>query len=270
MMKRVFSLAQLTTLTLSPPEMVSLAHRCGYEVAGVRLLPSAPGGVAYPLMDQPDMLRETIARMEDTGTRIFDLEMIRIDPNFRMNDYLPLLEVGAKLGAKAILVAGDDPQEARMIDSYARLCDAAFEFGLSSDLEFMPWTVVNNVASAVRIVGATRRPGCGVLVDALHFARCDSTLAEIEALPHEWLHYAQMCDGPTQGPSTREGLIAAARGDRLIPGEGELELAALFRCLPSDLPISLEVPSDRRLPELGPERWAREVLAAGQAVAATI
>lgn len=269
-MKRIFSLAQLTTLTLSPPEMVALAHRCGYDVTGVRLLPSAPGGVAYPLMDQPDMLRETIARMEDTGTRIFDLEMIRIDPNFKMQDYLSFFEVGARLGAKAILVAGDDPEEARMIDSYARLCDAAFEFGLSSDLEFMPWTVVNNVASAARIVGAANRPGCGVLIDALHLARCDSTLAEIAALPPEWLHYAQMCDGPIQGPTTREGLIAAARGDRLLPGEGELDLAALFRCLPADLPISLEVPSDRRLSALGPDRWAREVLAAGQFLTGTL
>lgn len=269
-MKRVFSLAQLTTLPLSPPEMVSLAHRCGYDVVGVRLLPSASGGVAYPLMDQPDMLRETIARMEDTGTRIFDLEMIRIAPNFRVQDYLPLFEVGARLGAKAILVAGDDPEEARMIDSYARLCDAAYEFGMSSDLEFMPWTVVNNVSGAARIVGAANRPGGGVLVDALHFARCDSTLADIQALPREWLHYAQMCDGPARGPTTRAGLIAAARGDRLLPGEGELDLAALFRSLPTDLPISLEVPSDRRLPELGFERWAREVLAAGQSVAGTL
>jgi sugar phosphate isomerase/epimerase len=269
-MKPVFSLAQLTTLNLSPPEMVSLAHRTGYDFTGVRLLPSAPGGIAYPLMDDPAMLRETIARMEDTGTRIFDLEMIRIDPNFKVTDYLHFLETGAKLGAKAMLVAGDDPDEARMIDSYATLCDTAWKFGLTSDLEFMPWTVVNNVSTAARIVGAANRPGAGILVDVLHFARSDSRLEDLEELPREWLHYAQMCDGPAKAPETMDGLIRAARGDRLLPGEGALDIAGIFRRLPSDLPISLEVPSDRRLPDLGPDLWAREVLAAGQAVARTI
>lgn len=269
-MKRVFSLAQLTTLSLSPPEMVSLAHRAGYDFTGVRLLPSAPGGIAYPLMDNPGMLRETLARMEDTGTRIFDLEMIRIDAHFNVKDYLSFFEVGAKLGAKAMLVAGDDPDEARMIESFATLCDAACEFGLTSDLEFMPWTVVNNVRSAARIVGAANRPGGGVLVDALHFARSDSRLEDLDALPREWLHYAQMCDAPALPPATMEGLIRAARGDRLLPGEGALDIASIFRHLPADLPISLEIPSDRRLPDLGPDLWAREVLAAGKSMAEKI
>jgi sugar phosphate isomerase/epimerase len=79
-----------------------------------------------------------------------------------------------------------------------------------------------------------------------------------------------MCDGPAKAPETMDGLIRAARGDRLLPGEGALDIAGIFRRLPSDLPISLEVPSDRRLPDLGPDLWAREVLAAGQAVARTI
>lgn len=269
-MKSVFSLAQLTTLTLSPPEMVSLAHRIGYDYTGVRLLPAGPGGIAYPLMDDQAMLRETLARMKDTGTRIFDLEMIRIGEHFNVSDYLPFLEVGARLGAKATLVAGDDPNEARMIESFARLCDTAHEFGITSDLEFMPWTEVRDLATAMRIVGGANRPGGGVLVDVLHFARSDSKLEDLEKLPRAWLHYAQMCDGPAQGPTTVEGLIAAARGDRLLPGEGELDIAAIFRRLPADLPISLEVPSDRRLPNLGPDLWAREVLAAGQSVAGKI
>lgn len=265
-MKPVFSLAQLTTLSLAPPEMVSLSHRTGYDYTGVRLLPAAPGGAAYPLMNDPVMLRETIACMEDTGTRIFDLEMIRIDANFKVKDCLPFLETGAKLGAKAMLVAGDDPEEVRMIESYAALCDAAYAYGITSDLEFMPWTKVPDLASAMRVVGGANRPGGGILVDVLHFARSNSRLADLEKIPRGWLHYAQMCDGPAAGPTTTEGLIAAARGDRLLPGEGELDIVGIFSRLPEDLPISLEIPSDRRMPVLGPERWAGEVLAAAKSV----
>lgn len=46
---------------------------------------------------------------------------------FQFRDYLPFMEVGARLGAKAILVAGDEPDEARMIDQFALLCDTAYE-----------------------------------------------------------------------------------------------------------------------------------------------
>ncbi len=269
-MKPVFSLAQLTTLSLAPPDMVSLAHELGYDYAGIRMLPSAPGGTAYPLMDDPAMLAETLARMDDTGLRIFDLEMIRIDARFRVEDFLPFLETGATLGARAVLVAGDDPVEARMIESYGALCDAAWSFGLTVDLEFMPWTVLKDIAGTVRILEAVDRPGCGILIDALHFARSTSRLDEVETLPRRWLHYAQMCDGPARGPDTVEGLIHAARCDRLLPGEGEIDLAGLFGRLPPDLPISLEIPSDRRMPELGAREWARQVLEASRALMAKV
>ncbi|MER1968952.1 TIM barrel protein [Castellaniella sp. GW247-6E4] len=269
-MKPVFSLAQLTALSLPPPDMISLAHTLGYDAAGIRMLPSAPGGIAYCLMDDPVLLQETLTRMDDTGLRIFDLEMIRIDEHFHIDDFLPFLETGARLGAKAVLVAGNDPIEARLIESYGTLCDTAWPLGLSADLEFMPWTVLNNIASTVRILQAVDRPGCGILIDALHFARSDGRLEEIEALPRRWLHYAQMCDGPRQGPDAVEGLIHAARCDRLLPGEGEFDLAGLFGHLPADLPISLEIPNDRRTSELGPQEWVRQVLEACQALMKTI
>jgi len=109
-MQASYSIAQLTALNYNPPQMIELAVRTGYDQAGVRLLPVAPGAVAYSLMDNKPMLRETLARMKDTGVRIFDLELIRLDEDFDLQRYLPFFEVGAELGARAVLVAGDDPQ----------------------------------------------------------------------------------------------------------------------------------------------------------------
>lgn len=62
-----FSLAALTVLELAPPEMIELAAHCGYEKVGLRLLPATPGGVAYRLMDDAPLLRETLRRLELTG-----------------------------------------------------------------------------------------------------------------------------------------------------------------------------------------------------------
>lgn len=64
-----FSLAVLTVLELAPPEMIELAAHCGYEKAGLRLLPATPGGVAYRLMDDAPLLRESAPRRQTRPRR---------------------------------------------------------------------------------------------------------------------------------------------------------------------------------------------------------
>lgn len=265
-MTRKLYLSQLTALALPPPQMLRLAADAGCDGAGIRLLPAAPGGVAYPLMDDPVMLRETLAAVADTGMRVSDLEMIRIDETFDPARYLPFLEAGARLAAPHVLVAGDDPDPERLTASFVTLCETARPFGLTADLEFMPWTAVPDLAAARRIVETADQPNGAVLVDALHFARSGSRLEDLDGLPRNRMNYAQICDGPAEGPATVEGLIHAARCDRLIPGEGGLDLVALFRRLPADLPASVEVPNDTRAPAMGWLAWARLALQGARTV----
>jgi sugar phosphate isomerase/epimerase len=262
------SLACLTALSLSPPQQLRLAARLGCAHIGVRLLPAAPGGIAWPLMTDGALLAETLRARDETGVKIFDLEIIRIDADFTLERFRPFLEVGRQLGAQAILVAGDDPERARFIEHYGRLCEAAAPFGLSCDLEFMPWTRLPDLASAKEVVRSVRCPNAGILVDALHFARSRSRLADLEDLPREWLHYAQLCDAPGEIPADTAGLIHTARCERLLPGEGGIPLAEIFRRLPADLPVSLEIPNDARVNLLGAEAWSRDVLVAGRAFCA--
>jgi len=259
-----FSMACLTALNLTPPQTVRVAALAGYRNVGLRLLPASPGGIAWPLMSDAAMLAATLAAVADTGVTVFDLEIIRINEHFALETYRPLFEVGQRLGAQAILVGGDDPDRSRLIDRYAALCEAAAPYGLSCDLEFMPWTPVRDLAAAKDVVRRAGHPNGGVLVDALHFARSRSLLSDLDDIPRSWLHYAQLCDAPGAIPPDHAGLIHTARCERLLPGEGGIELAALFRRLPADLPISLEIPNDLRQPLVGAEAWAREVLAAGR------
>lgn len=253
-MQRIYSLAFLSA-SLSPPEMIDLAARTGYAYAGIRLLPAAPGTLAHPLMDDPAMLRETLVRLADSPVKIFDLELIRIADDFQVERFLPFFEVGAKLGAKAILVAADDNDRGRLTENYARLCEAAHPFGLSADLEFMPWTAVPSLDDALDLLSNIDQPNAGLLLDALHFARSGSKLEDIARIPRQWLHYAQICDGPSQ-PADTQALIQTARAERLLPGEGEIDLAAIWERLPQDLPVSVEIPHLKRMAEMGVERWA--------------
>jgi hypothetical protein len=55
------------------------------------------------------LLRETLARIKDTGIPVFDVEIARLGVDFRIERFEAFLETAGKLGARAILVAGDDP-----------------------------------------------------------------------------------------------------------------------------------------------------------------
>lgn len=267
-MQRIYSLAYLTSAPMAPPEALSLAHKLGYQAIGVRIAPAAAGGDFSPLAENPALLRETIARIKDTGVPVFDVEIARLGADFRIERFEAFLDTAGKMGARAILVAGDDPDEARLTQSYATFCDAAAAFGLTADLEFMPWTAVADARTALRIVTNADRPNARILIDALHAARSTTTLADIAIIPRNRLSYAQLCDAPGDIPPTTEGLIHTARRARLLPGEGGIDLAGIVRHLPPDLPLSLEIPNDERLAKLGTEEWARQALAAANSIVA--
>jgi len=263
-MSRLYSLAYLTSEPLAPPAALRLARKTGYQAVGVRIAPAAPGGDFSPLIDNPALLAETLAAIGETGVPVFDVEIVRIGAGYRREQFLPFLETAGRLGARAILVAGDDRDETRLIQSYAAFCEDAAAHGLTADLEFMPWTAVPDAKAAMRIVAAAAQPAGRILVDALHVARSATSPADIAAIPRGWLSYVQLCDAPAQIPATTEGLIHTARCARLLPGDGGIDLAGLLEQLPADLPISLEIPNHERLRELGHEEWARLALAAAR------
>jgi sugar phosphate isomerase/epimerase len=262
----IISLAYLTSIPLGPPDAIGLAADLGYDAVGLRILPSTPGGDFSPLTEDRALLRETKSRIQDSGVAVFDIEIVRTTPDFRAETFRPFLDVCGELGAKAVLVAGDDPDEARLTASYAAFCEAGAAYGVTGDLEFMPWTKVPDARTALRIVTRADQPNGRVLVDALHAGRSRTTLADIAAIPAAHLSYAQICDAPGEIPTTDEGLIYTARCERLLPGEGGIDLIGIFSQLPPDLPISVEVPNLKRAGALGPREWSRQALDATRAL----
>lgn len=267
-MARIYSLAYLTSAPMAPVDALVLAQKLGYRGIGVRIAPATLGGDFSALATDPAMLRETIARMADTGVEVFDVEIARLGPEFKPHQFAPFLETAARLNARAILLAGDDPDEARLTDSFAAFCRAAAPFSLSADLEFMPWTAVKDARSALRIVTNAGEPNGRVLVDTLHAARSNTTLDDLTQLPRHRLSYAQLCDAPADIPTTNDGLIHTARSCRLLPGEGGIDLVGLVRALPGDLPFSLEIPNAEWLRKIGAEEWCRRALAAARRIVA--
>ena len=267
-MPHTYSLAYLTSAPLAPPEALTLGAKLGYDAIGVRIAPALIGGAFSPLTTDARLLRETVARIKATGVAVFDVEIVRINAAFNVTDWAPFLDVCAALGARAILVAGDDPDEARFTASFSAFCTAAATYNLTADLEFMPWTKVPDCRTALRIVTTADQLNGRVLIDTLHAGRSTTTLADLKAVPRNRLSYVQLCDAPAVTPATVEGLIHTARAARLLPGEGGLDLVGMLRQLPTDLPLSLEIPNDEAVKQLGIEAWCRNALVAAKAVVA--
>ena len=266
-MARPFSLAYLTSHRCTAAEAIQVAAETGYQFVGLRPWPNGAGAAKQALVDDPQALRETQAAVRDTGVGVFDLEIVRIGAQFDPHAWDAMFEAGAALKARSVLVAADDPDESRLADSYARLCEVMRPFGLTADLEFMPWTEVRDARAAMRVIEKAGRPAnAGLLIDALHFGRSHTSLDDIRAIPREWLHYAQACDAVAGTQFTNEQLIHTARCERLMPGEGTIDVAGLFQALPADLPVSVEIIHLEREKTASPVEWARRCLEASRAV----
>lgn len=259
---RPISLAALSVIELTPPEMVTAVSLAGYRYISLRLLPVTPHEPRYDILGDTPMRRDLQHRLDDTGIEVLDVEFIRLDADAIVTDFLPLMETAAKLQAKQLLVAGYDSDEGRFVARFSELCDHALEFGLNANLEFYPWADVRTLAQAHRLVAACGRSNVGILIDSLHFDRSRSTLAEVAAVPVQWLRYVQLCDAPAERPTTTDALIHQARAERQFPGEGGLDLMGLLRALPRDIPIGIETPTRALALNVGPVERARRALEA--------
>jgi sugar phosphate isomerase/epimerase len=243
MSERIFSLASLTVLELSPPDMVEVAARSGYSHVGLRLVPATPQEHHFSLVADEGLRRQTVARLRDTGIRVLDVEILRLKPDTVVAEFEKVLAVGAEFGASELLVAGNDCDEQRMTDNFARLCDLAAPYGLHPHLEFMPWTDACNLEQAVRIVEHAGRENGGVLVDAFHFDRSESRLEDLARVAPSRLRYAQLCDVAGPRPADMAEILRQARNERRFPGDGDCDLSGLLRCLPAGIALSLEIPT---------------------------
>ncbi|MEV0900787.1 TIM barrel protein [Actinoplanes sp. NPDC049802] len=259
-----YSLAHLTVLSLSPPELVEAAADAGYRYVGVRLTRVTPQEPHYPLATDPALMRTTKVRLAATGVEVLDIELARIGPDEDPRDFQRFLEAGAELGARHVITQLPDPDRARKVHRFAQLCEMARPLGLTVDLEFPSWTETPDLLEAERVLRAADQPNAGMLIDLLHFARSGSSVAVLRELPAEWFHFAHVCDAPAGVPPTNAELIHTARFERLYPGEGGIDVDGILSALPPGLPYALEIPRAQMVAQIGAKEHARQAITAAR------
>lgn len=207
--------------------------------------------------------REARALLDDAGVAVAEVEAItgwRPGDARTAADPDEVLALAHAVGARSVSVVdgpGSPPPLEAAAAAFAALCDRAGEDGLLVHVEFWPGSALD-LPTATAVVEAADRPNGGLLVDAWHLARTTGGAALLERVRPARILAVQLSDSPAvAGPEP--DYLRAAMHDRLLPGEGALDLAGLVRRLDARgcaAPLGVEVWSDR-LASLPPALAAR-------------
>ncbi|MDT8861468.1 sugar phosphate isomerase/epimerase [Alkalihalobacillus sp. MEB130] len=259
-MTHEFSIAHLTALGCTPPELTYIASRAGYDFVSLRpIYMGLHDEPNYALAENKEMLRETKRAFSDTGIKLLDIELARIYDGVDPKSYLPAFEVAAELGGRHVLSSIWTEDYHYAIEKFAELCDLAKPFGLTIELEFVPIASVKNLKGALDVLHTVKRENAGLMIDAHHFHRSGDKIEDLDSVPREWFRYFHLCDAPADIPSSKEEMTRILREERLYVGEGGIDIKSIIQRIPK-VPYSIELPHSKRSQELGYEEFARRCL----------
>lgn len=240
---RSLTLAHLA-LGATPTATIDAAADAGFGAVGLRICARRPGEpfAAEPILGQPAAARALRDRASARGIRLSNTSAYQFYPDVVWDDIAPAIDATAELGVPIVVANGFDPDTARFTALFARYCEAAAAAGIRVALEFLPYSSVRTMDSALRIVETSGAANAGVLLDALHLERSGGVPADIARIPAARVVFAQLCDARRwTGPRTDEALLNEARTARLPAGTGDLPLFDFLDALPAGTEIEYEV-----------------------------
>ncbi len=242
------ALAPLTVWGISPPELVTVASEAAYDAIGVKLYSAKARAMPHPMAAGSPMMKETLARLSDTGLSVLDVETFYLEPGMTFDAFGALLDAAAELGAENLLVGVGTPDLSEAGAQFGRLCELARPYGLTPCLEFFPaWIGVPDLARARAILACANHPAGRLLLDTLHAHRTGLSPTQLHDLAPGELCYVQLSDASANEPTDPAALELEAMQGRLLPGEGVIALDQFLAAVEPGLPVSIEVPVRERL-----------------------
>ena len=242
---QIISLAALTILDAGPAGQVRACAEAGFTHAGLRLNPLLSTDQA--IAGDADKEAEVERLMRESGMKLLEVGVFPVTAAMDVEALRPVLKLSQRLGGHFIVCPIEDPDEARRILTFSRLCDLAASYNLGALVEFNPYSGCRSLGEAVALAKAVNRPNAALVLDALHLSRSGGHPRDLATVDPALLKLVHFCDAPpfkADGRSAEE-LRKESRTARLLPGEGGLWLEELLEALPRDIPISIEAPSAR-------------------------
>ncbi|HEY1989014.1 MAG TPA: sugar phosphate isomerase/epimerase [Acidimicrobiales bacterium] len=174
-----------------------------------------------------------------------------------------LFAIADALGARsvnAVDVFGGGWDVAAAAEAFAGLCRRAAEHDLLVHIEWLPWSRIPDLRTALEIVQLADQPNGGLNVDAWHLVRSGTRVDDLRKVPGDLIFGIQLDDGPL---AAEPNLVEATLHARALPGDGEFDLPAIVGALKETgtmAPIGVEVFSDslHRLPPVEAARSAAQ------------
>lgn len=266
-MARAYSLAHLSMIAVPPARLADAAAGAGFDWFSLRLTPSPSTGIDHAVLGDDRALERLRQHIDSCGSRLLDLEVIRMTGPESVGDAAPLLEAAEALGARYVIATVEDADPVRRIDTLAALADAAARHRTSIAVEFMVFSAVRTLGDAVAVIDASGSTNVVVLPDVLHLIRSGGSVDQLASVDPSLLPYAQICGAQGSGPAAD---AAAARAEgvraRLLPDEGDLPVRAFIRSLTTSTIISVEAPLAGQADPADPQALAHAMMAAGRRV----
>lgn len=260
-MTHKFSLAYLTVGDLEPSAQVYVAAEAGYDYVGLRPIPMGLESEPHLELAQDPKLHANIkAALQQTGVRVWDIELARVLDNFDYDRYAPAIACGADLGAKVVLTSVWSADPVQQVDGLIKVAELAAQHNMQVVAEFVVLSPVKTLDAMATLIRQAAAPNLGMLIDMYHFDRADTPVEAVEDLPPEWFPMLHLCDAPGTKPRDLEDLRVEVRERRLYVGEGDTEIVPLLRRLSDDLVLSIEQPHLERLRTLGDAEYATRCL----------
>ncbi len=265
-------------MTLRPDCLVLCSGTLPFEASLVQRLEAAQaGGFDGLSLWMRDVKRARADGMSDTDIRTafadYGIEVAELDPVWswlpgadrdipasvdpvgvlqsKMDDFFRVADSIGGRSLNAVDIFGGDWSLDDAAEAFAILCNRAADHGLLVHLEFLPWSRIGDLATAVEVVQRADRPNGGVMVDAWHFFRGNPDLEMLRQVAGEHITGVQLNDAPLL---PENDLVSASMTSRQLPGEGELPLGELVHTLDAIgavAPRGVEVLSDQ-LHQLSP------------------
>jgi len=251
-----------THSTLGPEDLVLCAGTIPRASFSERVAAARAGGFAAISLRVRDHARareeglsdaNMRALLADHGVAVAEIEVLNAwRPGVRVGRRAPTADevfaVAQAVGARSICVVegpGTPPPMDEAARIFAALCDRGAGAGLLLHFEFWPGSALD-LATAAAIVAAADRPNGGLTVDTWHLARTRDGDALLATVPGARLLALQLCDSPlVTGPEA--DYMTATLTQRLVPGEGALDLAGFLRTIRAAgcrAPVGVEIWSE--------------------------
>ncbi len=231
------SIDSLTLTDTDPRDLIRSAHKVGFDLVSLWLHPPS----VYPKqLVGARNVSECQDLLAETGVRVHSVEAIDLVSAQSVLAARPTIELGARLGARALVAMNyTNPDRGQVIEALRLLVELAAAHGLGVNLEPLAMGKTRTLAQARDLIHDAA-VDAGIVFDTYHFARNGEQLDALRAMDPHLLRYVQISDAPAS--VSRQLWGAESYQDRRHPGEGDFAIIDMLRLLPKNVPWAVEIP----------------------------